>query len=122
MSEDDANASGTEGERRSHSSAWTAAPLAVWAFAFALIRMLPRRFPLRRVLGLAMARVGLVGGGGVLIAAAFVQTPWVPLEHIGTTDGELIGYVMSVDPGFVNVLTEDQEFVILPVDSVLSRE
>ncbi|WP_182358813.1 hypothetical protein [Tomitella gaofuii] len=225
MSDDDANASGTEGESRSRSSAWTAAPLAVWAFAFvllrifavsgydwatafnvsttlslsdgvgllfgslmgghilveallvilvpllaadhlwsprghrpivvlplivcavllvaltvsyaswwlpiavggvlgafALIRMLPRRFPLRRVLGLAMARVGLVGGAGVLIAAAFVQTPWVPLEHIGTTDGEVIGYVMSVDPGFVNVLTEDQEFVILPVDSVLSRE
>ncbi|QDQ96220.1 hypothetical protein [Tomitella fengzijianii] len=71
---------------------------------------------------MAMARVGVVGGAGVLLAAAFVQTPWVPLEHIATTDGEVVGYVMSVDSGFVNVLTEDQEYLILPSGSVLSRE
>ncbi len=89
---------------------------------FALIRMLPQGYPLRRVLVEAMARVGVVGGAGVLVAAAFVQTPWVPREHIETTDGPLTGYVLSVDSGFINVLTDDQEFVILPSGDVLSRE
>ncbi|GAA4804147.1 hypothetical protein GCM10023353_03270 [Tomitella cavernea] len=51
-----------------------------------------------------------------------MQTPCVPLERIATTDGEVTGYVLSVDSGFVNVLTEDREFLILPSGEVLSRE
>lgn len=89
---------------------------------FALVQALPGLAPVRKALVVAMARVGLVTGAGVLVAAAFVESPWVPLEHMETTRGPMSAYVLSVDSGFVNVLTDDHEFVILKADEVLSRE
>lgn len=62
-----------------------------------------------------MARVAL------LLVAALAQTPWVPAEQIETTDGTITGYVLSVDPGYLNVLTDEQEFVILISSDVRSR-
>ncbi|CAN5903075.1 hypothetical protein BH23ACT10_BH23ACT10_12110 [soil metagenome] len=62
-----------------------------------------------------MARVAL------LLVAALAQTPWVPTEQIETTDGTITGYVLSVDPGYLNVLTDEQEFVILISSDVRSR-
>lgn len=61
-------------------------------------------------------------GLATLLVAAFVQTPWVPQEQIETADGTITGYVLSVDPGYLNVLTDDYEFVILLSSDVLSRK
>lgn len=88
----------------------------------ALIHCLPPGRPLRHVLAAAMARVGWVAGIGVLFLAALGQTPWVPLEVIETTDGTISGYVLSVDSGFLNVLTDEREFSIVISGNVLSRE
>ena len=73
---------------------------------------------------LARRRIGLVhlAGAAVLVIAAFIPTPWVPLERITTTSGEVQGYVLSVDSGYLNVLTEDHEFRILLSGDVTSRE
>ncbi len=101
---------------------WLPVGTAVLLGLFALVRRLPRRSALRRVSMAALSRVGWIAGVAVLLVAAFVQTPWVPLEQIETTDGTLDGYVLSVDPGFLNVLTDDHEFVILISGEVLSRE
>lgn len=65
--------------------------------------------------------VGLVAGIAVLLLAAFVQTPWVPLERIETTHGPIAGYVLSVDPGYLNVLTDGRKFVRLNRNDVRSR-
>ena len=96
----------------------TAAVFAV----FILIRRLSVKHFLRRMFTVAMASVGWVAGAAVLLVAAFVQTPWVPHEEIKTTNGAVSGYVLSVDPGYLNVLTDDHEFVILNTSDVLSRK
>ncbi len=89
---------------------------------FALIRVLPPQQALRRFFIGAMARVGWVAGVAVLVIAAFIQTPWVPQEQIETTDGVFTGYVLSVDSGWLNVLTEDHHFLILNSGDVISRQ
>lgn len=89
--------------------------------AFALIRRLPPRHRLRRASMAAMVRAVWVAAAAVLLVAALIQTPWVPREQIQTTDGIITGYVLSVDSGYLNVLTEDRQFVILLSDHVLSR-
>lgn len=87
-----------------------------------LIHALPRRFPIRRMLALTLRRVGLVSGVGVLLAAVFIDTPWVPKEHIETTTGSLDAYVLKVDSGYLNVLTDQHEFRILPSDNIIARD
>lgn len=89
---------------------------------FALTRALPLKHWLRRMFAKAMAGVGGVAAVAVLLIAAFVQTPWVPHEAIVTTHGPVSGYVLSVDSGYLNVLTDDHEFVILNSSDVLSRK
>ena len=101
---------------------WWLPPAALVLLAvFALIHRLPAEHRVRGATARVMARVGVVTGLAVLLVAAFVQTPWVPHERIVTTDRTITGYVLSVDPGFLNVLTDDHEFVILVSADVLSR-
>ncbi len=88
----------------------------------ALVRRLPARHLLRRASIALVVRAAQVAGVAVLVAAALIETPWVPREHIETTDGPLTGYVLSVDSGYLNVLSDDHEFVILLNSDVLSRE
>ena len=90
--------------------------------AFVLVRRLPRRYRLHRASTAAMARVGWLVGVAVLLLAALVQTPWVPREQIATVNGTINGYVLSVDSGYLNVLTDEHEFVILNRSNVLSRK
>lgn len=86
--------------------------------AFALIRHLPG---LRRASEAAIAHTGRVAGVAVLLLAAAVHTPWVPEEAIKTVEATVTGYVLSVDSGYLNVLTADREFVILISTEVLAR-
>lgn len=98
-------------------------PLSVAAVfaSIALIRLLPKQNFLRRASIRVLGRVGSVAAVAVLIVAAFVSTPWVPHEKIETIDGTVTGYVLSVDPGYLNVLTDEREFVILLSADVRSR-
>lgn len=86
-----------------------------------LTHRLPKKHRLRHAVGAAIARVGGLTGLATLIVAALVQTPWVPHEQIGTSSGTVSGYVLSVDPGYLNVLTDQHEFVILISNDVLFR-
>lgn len=99
--------------------------LPVTAGALLVILVLARRLredrPLRRWLSAVVVRASGVAAVAVLVIAAFQQNPWVPHEEIDTTDGIVTGYVMSVDSGYLNVLTDDREFVILISGDVLSR-
>ncbi|WP_147453961.1 hypothetical protein [Tessaracoccus antarcticus] len=90
--------------------------------SFSLIRRLPPDHRLRRVWFAVVVRASAVAGAAVLVLAAFLQTPWVPHEVIGTTDGTITGYVLSVDSGYLNVLTDDHVFVILLSSDVTSRK
>lgn len=88
---------------------------------FALTHRLRPLHRAHRAARAAMASAGWVAGLAVLLVAALVQTPWVPREHINTRSGTITGYVLSVDPGYLNILTDQHEFVILLSSDVLSR-
>ncbi|MEO7587101.1 MAG: hypothetical protein ABIS84_03640 [Arachnia sp.] len=90
--------------------------------AILLIRRLPEEHIVRQVLTAVVLRATAVSGVAVLVLAAFLQTPWVPHEVIETTNGTVTGHVLSVDSGYLNVLTDDHEFVILLSNDVLSRK
>ncbi len=105
----------------SFSSWWTPVAAAAVLVSFLLIRRLPTDRPVRKVWGAVVVRASAVAGAAVLVIAAFLQTPWVPHEQIETTDGTISGYVMSVDSGYLNVLTDDHEFLILLSGDVISR-
>lgn len=89
--------------------------------AFALLRRLPAQHFARRVSTALIGRVGWVVVAVALLSAVLVPTPWVPKERIETTSGTITGFVLSVDSGYLNVLTEDHDFVIILSVDVLSR-
>ncbi len=101
---------------------WLPVAAGVVLGVLALIRRLPAQNPFSRAAAGAMVRVGWVAGVAVLLVAAFVQTPWVPQEQIETTDGTVTAYVLSVDSGYLNVLTDEHDFLIILSTEVLSRK
>lgn len=60
----------------------------------------------------------------LLLGAATLRTPWVPMERIELHDGQKVtGYVMATDPGFLKLLTEhDRKLIILRDEDVISRD
>ena len=102
---------------------WWLPPAIAVVFGFiALTRRLAVGNRLRRATIFAATSVGWFTGVGLLLIAALVPTPWAPQEHIETTNGPVDGYVLSVDPGYLNVLTTQNKFVILLTSDVLSRD
>ncbi|GAA5226002.1 hypothetical protein [Paeniglutamicibacter antarcticus] len=97
------------------------ASAAVFA-VFALIHILSPKNPVRRAFMAIMSRIGWVSGIAIVLVAAVVQTPWVPQEQIETTDRTITAYVLSVDSGYLNILTEDHKFEILISSDVISRK
>lgn len=106
----------------SFSSWWLPLAAAVVLISFGLIRRLPAENPVRRVWWAIVARASGVVAAATLVIAAFLTTPWVPHEVIETTDGSINGHVMSVDSGYLNVLTDDHEFLIIISGDVISRK
>mgnify|MGYP000524398814 CR=1 FL=1 len=101
---------------------WLPAGAIAVLVVFVLIQRLPASHRLRHAVSLVMARVGWISGIAVLLAAILTETPWVPLERIETVEGAITGYVLSVDSGYLNVLTEEHDFVIVISGDVLARE
>lgn len=66
-------------------------------------------------------RIGLVGLIGVLVMATVVSTPWMEHEEFMTSEGTMTGYVLNVESGYVRVLTEDRDVVILDSDDIRER-
>lgn len=95
------------------------------AAVLGLLALIHRRqsgAPLRRLLAATIERIGWVVAIAALVVALITQAPWVPREKIETTDGTITGYVMSIDPGYLNVLTDDHDFVIVLTSDVISRD
>lgn len=106
----------------SFASWWLPAGAAVGLLLIVLLRRLPAKNGLSRVLTAVLARIAPIAAVALLLLAALVPTPWVPHERIGTVDGTVTGYVLSVDSGYLNVLTDDHEFVIILTSDVRTRE
>lgn len=101
---------------------WLLPTMLVVLAAIAVTRRLLRESSLRDFLIAGLARASWVAAVSALVVAAFVTTPWVPQERIETTEGIVTGHVLSVDSGYLNVLTDEQEFVIILTKDVLSRD
>lgn len=93
------------------------AALAILAFGWRALDALGRRLPYPTPeigLGTSIGRLGLV----VLTAASLAMTlwiliderPWVAVEHLDTTAGPIVGYVVS-SGDWVTVLTEDRRTI-----------
>lgn len=101
---------------------WVPACTALIAAVLALLLHLRRRDRWRRVAGWIVARTGAVVVLAILIMAATVRTPWVPLERIETDEGTVYGYVLDTSPGFLKVLDEEHHRLeILVSTDVTSR-
>ncbi|WP_019203089.1 hypothetical protein [Tsukamurella sp. 1534] len=77
---------------------------------------------LHRFTEFVFRRAAALAGIGLLVLAAVVTTPWVPLEDVVTRAGTVHGYVLKADPGFLTVLTEPGRTVtVLTTADVLER-
>lgn len=65
---------------------------------------------------------GLLFLGSIFALALLVDTPWMPREAITTQDGVVYGHVLEASPGFLKVLTDDREVIILLDANVVKRE
>lgn len=106
----------------SFASWWVPVAAAFGMLLLVLLRRLPPSNGVSRMLTAVLSRIAPIAAIALLLLAAVVPTPWVPHERIGTVDGTVTGYVLSVDSGYINVLTDEHEFVIIPSSDVRSRE
>ena len=49
----------------------------------------------------------------LLVLAVFVRTPWNPREEIGINGEVVHGHVVETSPGFLKILTDDRELIIV---------
>lgn len=98
--------------------------VALGALLLALDRASKAGSRLRQLAQWTGRHLGRLIVAGWLLAAATVNTPWVPLERVDLHDEPpLRGYVLQAEPGFLKFLTENQrEFRILTDQDVSSRE
>lgn len=100
---------------------WTAAiSLALLVLLFAA-GPISKRFNLHVSLAKVGTHVGILVGVALLVIASAIDTPWVENERIETTSGVVEGYVLDASPGFLKVMTDDREILILTDSEVTSR-
>lgn len=68
-------------------------------------------------------RTGTILIIGILVLSIVVTTPWNVKEVITTEhNGVIVGHVLETTPGFVKILTEDRDVIILLTGDIVSRE
>lgn len=98
---------------------WVVVGVVVFSVLVVLVERVRR---LHAQVDFALRRFGYVVGAVVLVVAAVVATPWVPLERIETGGGAIEAYVLETSPGFLKVLgAQEREFRILRAEDVRSR-
>ena len=67
------------------------------------------------------AHIGLLFGLALVALASTLDTPWLDRERIVTDEQTIFGYVLDTNPGFLKIMTEDRNILIIPDDDVVSR-
>lgn len=99
-------------------------PLAILAvcIVIGLDEILRRRGRSRDFVLVAVRRVGTASVIAFLILAAIVRTPWTPEERIVAKSGDLTGYVLDTESGYLKVLESgDRKIRIVLTSNVVSR-
>lgn len=101
---------------------WMPVGIVAIGAVIAFHELLKRQGRSRDMVLVAVGRVGTVALIALLALAAFVRTPWTPEERIVTKFGDIVGYVLDTEPGYLKVLTsEGREMVIVVSSDVESR-
>lgn len=102
---------------------WTLVGAAVFGLLITTARLWWRRTGVIADLVVSLTRrLGMIAAGAVLILAAVNDAPWVSEERIHTDHGVIDGYVLEAEPGFLHVLTENRDVIIIPDSTVSERE
>ncbi len=100
---------------------WALVSAVLLTIVLVLIGYLWRKGTARPLLAQLGKHVGIFLAVAALILSAVIQTPWMARERIETPVEVIYGYVLENNPGFLKVLTDDREVIILPDVDVTSR-
>lgn len=108
--------------QRSYGLWWPIALTAVLAAAITVFVILVHRGRMLQLLDTVSRRVGTVFIVVLLVLAVVVTTPWNPREEIGLKDQVVNGHVIETSPGFLKILTDDREVLVVLTQDVQYRK
>ena len=101
---------------------WTILGAAAVGAVLVGLRLWRRSGRVHDLLRALLHRIGLLAVGAILLLAVVNDAPWMGREQISTRDGVIDGYVLEASPGFLHVLTDDRDVIIVPDAQVTGRE
>lgn len=107
---------------RTFSSWWVVIGALVLGGILLAARLIWRRGVGRRIVLGVLRSAGVLAVVGLLGLAVAVDTPWMSKERIDAGEGAFEGWVLEVQPGFVKVLTEEREVLVVFTGDIVERE
>lgn len=100
---------------------WIFATAALLTFAIIAFAKISNAFHWHIKLSKVGTHLGIVVGVALLVVASTIDTPWMEQELIETKGEVINGYVLEASPGFLKIMTEEREILILPDSEVVAR-
>ncbi|ALG84554.1 hypothetical protein [Gordonia phthalatica] len=100
---------------------WTLVGAAGFCVIVVSLRMVLHRGVLHDAILAVTRKTALIAAAGLLALAAFNDAPWMSAEQITTDNGVIDGYILEAEPGFLHVLTEERDVIIVPDSEVQDR-
>lgn len=106
---------------RTFDSWWVVIGAVVLGGVLLTARLIWRRGTGRRLVVATMRSAGVVAVVGLLGLAVVIDTPWMSKERLDAGNGPIEGWVFEVQPGFVKLLTEEREVLVLFTGDIEER-
>ena len=107
---------------RTFDSWWVVIGAVVLGALLVAARMIWSRGVGRKLVLGVFRSAGVLAVVGLLALAVVIDTPWMSKERIDAGAGPFEGWVLEVQSGFVRVLTEERDVVVLFTDDIVERE
>lgn len=107
---------------RTFNSWWVVIGALVLGGILLAARLIWRRGIGRRIVLGVLRSAGVLAVVGLLGLAVTVDTPWMSKERLDAGEGAFEGWVLEVQPGFVKVLTEERDVLVLFTGDIVERE
>lgn len=106
---------------RTFNSWWVVIGATVLGGALLAARLIWRRGVGRRIVLGVLRSAGVLAVVELLGLAVAVDTPWMSKERLDAGGGAFEGWVLEVQPGFVKVLTEERDVLVLFTGDIVER-